>query len=159
MKYSLRKMFSNERGNFGHKGRPGKVGGSQPSSSGKHQKESREKRKEVRGALGEAKAFDKMLGSTGLGGKSPFGSSTSVRRGDDAKGSGKYDIGAKVTPIKSIEGLKEGSPYQVYDKGVATTASGKTYKYYKLETLTQGRTDTVSIGSPSLDPDTVLRKS
>jgi len=133
------------------------VGGS--SKSGSHWDKSSKAREETKGAIGEAEDFDKILGSTGFGGKNPFGSSTSVRNGDDAKGSGKYDIGAKVTPTKSIEGLKEGSPYQVYDKGVVITASGKTYKYYKLETLTQGRTDTVSVGSPSLDPDTVLMKS
>ena len=151
MKYSLRKLFQQggEGSGFkGHAGRQGLRGGS--AKRGSHGDVSSKKRKETGKAISEAEAFMKELNT-------PFGSSTSMRRGDSDKGTGKFDIGVKVTATKSIDGLKQGASYQIYDKGVVTTPSGGTYKYYRVDTLAQGRTDTFSIGSPSLDPDTVFK--
>jgi len=55
--FSLRKLFKNKRGNFGHKGRLGLVGGSLPGSSGR----SGVAKKEVSSEIESAKSFDESL--------------------------------------------------------------------------------------------------
>jgi len=122
MTYSLKKLFGQGgagSGFEGHAGRQGLRGGS--SKRGSRGDVSSKKRKETGKAISEAEAFMKELNT-------PFGSSTSMRRGDSDEGTGKFDIGTKVTATKSIDGLKEGAPYQIYDKGVVTTPSGGSYR-------------------------------
>lgn len=57
--FSLRRLFSNKRGNFGHKGRPGMVGGSSPRGS--YHDVGSKKRDELSGLLGQAESFEKKL--------------------------------------------------------------------------------------------------